>query len=273
MKPPNRKFWDKIKKAGEPVLALDYDGTIAPFRVQRMEAAPLEGIPEALESIVDRGTTRLAVVSGRPAAELDELLGALAHRIILIGSHGWEWRWPGESGRTLEIDSSIKEALESAFSRAVDAMSGEPAGSREVESRVEKKTASVAVHVRGLEPEDARRGLNLVRAEWTSLLSGELELLEFNGGIEVRARSRDKGEALKELLERLPGSDLVVYIGDDVTDEDVFKKLPDFGIGIKVGEEIGETEASYFLPDCEEVREFLKRWDREVLSGNQGARP
>jgi trehalose-phosphatase len=193
--------------------------------------------------------------------------------VIIIGSHGWERRWPGESGQTLEIDPSINAALENAFSRAVDAGSGELSGKGEVESRVEKKRASVAVHVRGLEPEDARRWLSLVRAEWASILSDELELLEFNGGIEVRARARDKGEALKELLERLPGADLVVYIGDDITDEDVFKKLPDFGIGIKVGEEIGETEASYFLPDCEDVRKFLKRWDGEVRSGNQGARP
>ena len=98
--------------------------------------------------------------------------------------------------------------------------------------------------------------------------NGFCNLLSFEEA--VRARARDKGIAVSELISRFPMTDLVVYIGDDKTDEDVFQKLSGYGHGVKVGADPGETAAGFFLPDVVAVGEFLRRWDRETRLGKKG---
>ena len=81
-------FWTRVEAASEVFLILDYDGTLAPFRVDRMKAVPLDGVLEAIMTIRDSGRTRMALVSGRPLSELLELTGDLG--VTMVGSHGFE---------------------------------------------------------------------------------------------------------------------------------------------------------------------------------------
>ena len=82
----------------------------------------------------------------------------------------------------------------------------------------------------------------------------------FNGGVEVRATGRDKGTALARLIARQPEDTLVVYIGDDQTDEDAFRLLEGKGVGIKVGDRQSETAAGMIVADCRAVAELLESW-------------
>jgi len=71
-------LWRRIRAAGERLLALDYDGTLAPFTVERMAGRPLPGALAEIERIRDQGGARLALLSGRP---LDELLREALKRL------------------------------------------------------------------------------------------------------------------------------------------------------------------------------------------------
>ena len=271
MQEPDRKFWDKVQTARERLLALDYDGTLAPFQVDRMAARPLSGMLAVLSSIDKKGTTRLAIVSGRPLCELEELLGALAYRLILIGAHGWEGRDPGGSLIQQTPPEEARNQLKAAYDMALDYGKKEPALWPEIVGRVERKNASVAVHLRGMDPRNAEDWLASVRVQWSVLASPFLDITEFNGGIELRTRSREKGLAVRELLERFSSTELIVYLGDDVTDEDVFGVLRglDIGVGIKVGDAC-ETSADYRVRDVDAVLEFLIKWERIARGSLKG---
>ncbi len=268
----DRRFWQRLKTAKDPLLILDYDGTLAPFRVERMEARPLPGIPEVLSYITGQGLARLAVVSGRPVAELVELMGEAAHRIVLSGAHGWEWREPGQQTQAEKISPQIDSSLANARELALVSGGRLLGDEREARKRVERKTASVAVHVRGLGPQKAGEWMAQIEKLWSPLTGVELELMFFKGGAEIRAAKNNKGEAVNTLLQRHPGADLVIYMGDDRTDEDAFRALPDNGVGIRVGEPPAESAARYRVEGIEGVLEFLETVEHTLLEARKGKR-
>ena len=245
-------FWEQVAEAREVLLMLDYDGTLAPFRVNRMEALPLDGVVEALEAIRDSERTRLAIVTGRPLAELIALTGDLG--IPMAGSHGFEFLRPGGAIEQAELTRAQDERLESAVAEARAASAG---------ARVERKPASVGLHTRGMAAEAARELEEAVGAVW-SIGSNELglECRRFSGGVELRLGGMDKGIAVKRLIAKMPDATLCVYAGDDQTDEDAFGALPESGIGVRVGPSGVRTKARGRLDDPFAVREFLRTWLR-----------
>jgi trehalose 6-phosphate phosphatase len=243
-------FWDTISGRERKLLALDYDGTLAPFRVGRMEAFPLDGVVPLLVRISRRGDTTVAIVSGRPLRDLQRLL--FPWKGLMIGSHGFEKRTP--DGQVLvrvpdeEQQAGLAEAIDAARKR------GRSGG-------LEVKLASVALHTRGLPEREASLVEEEVGDLWgkISRWSG-LKLTRFNRGLEIRAPGWDKGSALQELLSSEPRGTFCVYIGDDLTDEDAFRAVRTLGIGIRVGDPSSPTEAVGFLPDVPAVRDFLEAW-------------
>jgi trehalose-phosphatase len=245
-------FWDRLSASQSRVLALDYDGTLAPYHVDPMKAYPLPGIRGLLSAIAETDDTRLVLISGRPVHEVLTLLGDL--EITVIGSHGFEHRSPEGELIVRSPDLDQLNGLEKASALAVQLGFGE---------RLETKIASVAFHTRGLPPLRASEMERSISSEWSALapLHG-LECRGFNGGVEIRSIGFNKGDALAALLaDRLPGS-LNVYIGDDDTDEDAFRMLAELGIGlgIRVGRPATPTAAGGLLPDCEAVKLFLETW-------------
>src|SRR5215472_16009868 len=83
------RFFAGLGRARKRELLLDYDGTLAPFRVARDQATPYPGVREILGAMQRSGHTRLVVISGRAIADLEPLLG-LDLPLELWGSHGWE---------------------------------------------------------------------------------------------------------------------------------------------------------------------------------------
>ncbi len=256
MNGPGEEFWEKARKARRPLLALDYDGTLAPFQTDRMAAVPLPGVTETIESIILDTPTIMAVISGRPLFELDRLMGPVSSKMVAIGSHGWEWRDAEANLRPAGLDADTDKRLEKARFAALE--SGAKRLGDDAEKRIERKAASVAAHVRGLDSNTADAWLSEIRTSWDALSVPVLEVMEFDGGLEIRSAERNKGRAMTELLAFTGGPDFPVYVGDDLTDEDAFRALPEHGAGIKVGD--GRTAAGYRLEDCEAVKTFLKKW-------------
>ncbi len=244
------RFWDIISLRQSKLLALDYDGTLAPFHVNRMEARPLKGIPELLRKISLREDTTLAVISGRPLDELEMLLKPW--KGIMIGSHGFEKRYCSGQVFIKKISLRQQEGLSHAHTLALD---------RGMEAHIEKKPASIAFHTRGAEKRLAVRLEGEIAAEWTGIASRcSLEVRKFKGGVEVLARGWNKGDALEELLRDEPKETFCVYIGDNSTDEDAFRRIRSSGIGIRVGNRETPTAARGLLPDIPAVKGFLDAW-------------
>jgi trehalose 6-phosphate phosphatase len=225
-------FWSDLAAAATTALLLDYDGTLAPFALDRMSAMPMDGVTTALERILTQPGNYLSIISGRPAAEIRHLLGDLP--VAVIGSHGWETAHPGALAVTRALLPARAAELD-----AAEALARTIAG----DARTERKHASVAVHVRRDEPGVAAQIERELREAWSGLdVDPSLTVRAFNGGLELRVGGWDKGTAVAEILEAI-APDFAAYLGDDDTDEDAFRVVGPWGVGIRVGG-VTETAAS-----------------------------
>ncbi|HDP24944.1 MAG TPA: trehalose-phosphatase [Deltaproteobacteria bacterium] len=253
-------FWDRLIHARETLLGLDYDGTLAPFHEDRMDAVPYPGIPPVLKEIRRTTVTEVVIISGRPLSELSSLMGNVG--CLLIGSHGFESLSPDGHRDWRNPDDLQKRGLALAKKLGTMDVPGE---------RLEAKIASVAIHTRGLPPDQARRIEERIWTRWKEIGDAyDLEPKRFNGGVELRSRGWDKGNVVRSLLRARPSDIFAVYIGDDETDEDAFSVIRDRGVGIKVGLPIRATAAQGFLADSSQVKLFLEKWLRKAPCRIQG---
>ena len=250
-----KEFWKKVEAAHHRLLCLDYDGTLAQFHQDRTMAVPAEGVNELLEDLCRHTSTDLAIVSGRPVEELLTLIGELPS-VAYVGNHGWETR---SASGTYRIHQPLPVQMQ-----------GLVAVERELTSRgltayTERKTASVALHSRPMQVGQATAVLASIGGQLRRLAEEhDLDYRTFNGGIEVRCPQRDKGVALAELVSGVPPGSLIVYLGDDETDEDAFRFLQSVGVGIKIGNPGEWTYATAVLEDTSQVVQFLRQWRATV---------
>lgn len=245
-------FFEEVGRGERPVLLLDYDGTLAPFREDRDNAVPYPGVSERLDRIRAVGETRLVLISGRPVADVKRLV-ALDHPVEIWGTHGWEHLTPDGTYHGPELSPNLRKLFEDA-SRVIVEDLGAP-------ERCERKPATVAFHVRDLPIDRAEEELKFVRDRWEALLDGEAVSIEpFDGGLELRLTGRDKGVAVESILEDVSPDEPVVYLGDDLTDEDAFEALQGRGLRILVRNEFRETKADLWLVPPDELLSFLDRW-------------
>jgi len=242
-------FWAAARVARTRLLALDFDGTLAPFVVDPAAARPLPAARRALDRIVANGGTELAILTGRPAAEAAALLAPLA--LPIAGEHGWERRLADGTAHVHPVTSAQSTAL-AAAERVVAALA--PA-------RGERKRTALVIHTRGLEPATAEAIHAAARRElaaWT--VDGSFSLRPIDGGLELRLTGRDKGTALGELVASSGEGTFVVAVGDDETDEDAFRvarRLGGWAIGVGRRPD-SVAQASLTGPDA--VAAFLAEW-------------
>jgi trehalose 6-phosphate phosphatase len=247
-------FFRGFSRTAVSLLLLDYDGTLAPFRVDRFRAAPWAGVRTLLERIGRRGGTRIEVISGRPAGEVVALL-VPDFPITVWGLHGAERLHPGGAREleTMAPETRKKLAcLEAQLSR--DAWGG----------LFEGKPNAAVMHWRGMAPRKAREIERRTRELFEPLAqSNGLQLLEFESGLELRA-GRDKGGAVKAILDEAAAggsaSSPAAYLGDDVTDESAFAAMKDRGLSVLVRRERRATQADVWLKPPKELRQFLGMW-------------
>ncbi len=246
------EFFRGFNGAGRSLLLLDYDGTLAPFRVDRFKAFPWAGVRALLSLIQDQEKTRLVVVTGRPPAEIVPLVGIKpapevwglhgAERLHRDGRHEVE-RIPDAAGAQLD---ALCEQLRH------DALGG----------LFEEKPNAACIHWRGIPPARAKAIEKRTRALFEPLAQVDgLRLLEFEAGLELRI-GRDKGEAVRVLLEEMHDGQPhpAAYLGDDLTDEAAFRAIKSYGLGVLVKRKRRPTAADVWLPPPQGVRLFLKRW-------------
>ncbi|BAU48919.1 trehalose-phosphatase [Sulfurifustis variabilis] len=245
------RFFADLARSPHPALLLDYDGTLAPFHVDPARAAPYAGVPALLDRIMT-GRTRLILISGRWTRDLIPLLG-VSRLPEIWGSHGFERRFADGRYDIARPDTEPLRGLANA-----DTWGDEL---RRMGARLEQKPASLAVHWRGLPPPQARAIEEKVREKWMSRVRATgLELHPFDGGLELRVPGRDKGYAVRTLLDESPSDVAAAFLGDDLTDEDALRAIRGRGLGVLVRPTWRETVAQVWLQPPEELLAFLERW-------------
>jgi trehalose 6-phosphate synthase/trehalose 6-phosphate phosphatase len=252
-------FFSGFAGTARPLLLLDCDGTLAPFRVDRFKARPWAGVRELLTAISRQGRTRMVVITGRPAKEIAPMLG-LDPPLEVWGLHGAERLYP-DGRRELEQAPAATQAkleeLREMLKR--DSLGG----------LFEDKANGVVMHWRGASRKKAVQIEQRTRALFEPLAHLEgLALLEFEAGLELRV-GRNKGGAVDAILAEA-GADAagridspVAYLGDDISDEAAFRavnKLGARGLSVLARRKWRETEAKLWLRPPVELRAFLGRW-------------
>ena len=240
---------------------LDYDGTLAPIAPTPAEAVALPGTTDLLQRMTRAPGTSVAVITGRSIADVRRFLDIAD--ISYIGVHGLESQRPGEavelSPKAVEVRALVPE-----IRRQIEASVGRRDG-----ILLEDKGVAIACHYRLASRADAQAARDAVIGVVESYRSRGVPITFIDGHevTEVRPAGMDKGEAVAALLaSREPA--LALYVGDDRTDEEAFRRLPADAITVRVGDAEQETAARYVVAGPVEVQGFLK----DVVGVRESAR-
>ncbi len=245
------RFLNGVMQARQSLLLLDYDGTLAPFRVERHLAFPYPGIARLLQEIVCGGHTRVVIVSGRDTSETIPLLG-IEPIPEVWGLHGLQRRKLDGSVETVQLEERYLDAL-CAADRWL--------GYQQVRHTAEFKTGSIAVHWRGLSDRKVEELRGRVLLGWKPIAQRSgLEFLDFDGGIEIRAPKADKGDVVRLVLSEMEADTPAAYLGDDATDERAFRAIHGRGLSVLVRPRWRPTAAQLWLQPPEELFDFLTQW-------------
>ena len=245
------QFMESVAQSPVSALLLDYDGTLAPFCLNRPQALPYPGVTALLEELIANGRTRVVIITGRSAREVIPLL-AVHPSPEIWGCHGLERLRPDGTRETPSVEEPVLRALADADRWLRH---------RGLHHRAEFKTGAVAIHWRGLNEAMAAEIRGRVLQGWLPIAqSTPMELLEFDGGIEMRMRGRDKGDAVRTILDEIGPQVPVAYLGDDMTDERAFLALGSRGLTALVRPEWRTTAAAVWIRPPEGLQDFLIRW-------------
>jgi trehalose 6-phosphate phosphatase len=261
------RFLKTVTEARQSLLLLDYDGTLAPFREERDQAFPYAGISHLLQEMVRGSHTRVVIISGRDASETIPLLGVTPTPEVW-GLHGLQRRKPDGSTETVWIEERYLEALSHADRWLVY---------QHLRHTAEFKTGSIAVHWRGLSDWEVEELRGRVLLGWKPIAEQSgMELLDFDGGVEIRAPKTDKGDVVRLVLSEMGPDTPAAFLGDDATDERAFRAIRGRGLSALVRPRWRQSAAQLWLQPPEELLDFLTRWleavrGRDTLGGEAAA--
>jgi trehalose 6-phosphate synthase/phosphatase len=238
----------RARAAPRLALLLDYDGTLVPFAPTPDLAAPDAQVTALLRRLAARPHTEVDVVSGRKRETLERWFGALP--LGLHAEHGFWSRPPAPGAAWVAADVGPSEWREPVLGILRDFAERTPG------SLVEQKTAGFAWHYRAADPEfGSAQAKELMLHLSTFLTNVPVEILPGDKVVEVRPHGVNKGRAVALLLARATGPTLLVAMGDDRTDEDLFAALPEGSLAIHVGP--APSRAPLRLRDVAAARELL----------------
>lgn len=225
-------------------LFLDYDGTLVDLAPTPGEASADGELRQLLAALHLRLAGALAVVTGRPVADIDGFLVPL--RLTVAGLHGLVRR--RHDG--LLVEAPISPGLLTPVREALSGFVLDRPG-----TMVEDKRLSVALHYR--QAPDAESAALRLAQELAARSGGRLRLQRGKMVAELLPAGHDKGGAIAGLLDQPEFRDRTpVFIGDDVTDEAGFRLVNAVGgVSIRVGS--GPTEAGHQLADVAALRRWL----------------
>ena len=236
----------RFKKAKRRAIFLDYDGTLVGFQNDPQAAGPDPALHQLLTSLENDKRNVVTIISGRDPETLERWLGE--HQVNLIVEHGvWLKRLGKDWQMSDNINSSWKPLIRSLMETFVDRTPG---------TFIEEKNYSLVWHYRKGELVQSELRANELKEELRSMIANHnLEIMEGNKVIEVKAGGINKGVAAMRFLKDQE-FDCILAIGDDWTDEYMFRELPENAITIKVG--LKNTAAVYNVESVGAVRALLK---------------
>jgi trehalose-phosphatase len=232
----------EVASLTRPLLAaFDVDGVLAPIVAHAADAALLPGLLVALSDLSAR--TPVGIVSGRNVENLARF--GFPDVLLVAGSHGAERR-----GRPL-APLSVAETERLARLRVLADRAGRDAGPG---AWVETKPTAVVLHVREADPATADPALSTLATAAAAVPGANVK--RGHRVVELAARPASKAAAIADMRSEV-GAGSVSFVGDDITDEDVFAALGAGDIGVRVG--AGKTSARRRLRDPDDVLDFVRR--------------
>jgi trehalose 6-phosphate synthase/phosphatase len=245
-----------FKKARKRCILLDYDGTLAPYQKLPSLATPSGELVELLKQLTQDPLNEIVIISGRDVKTLEKWLGTLPLNMIAehgacVKNHGEEWK------EQVPINTEWKEQVRPLMQLFVDRCAG---------SFIEEKKSTLAWHYRNTNQElGFMRSRELRNALLQLTANTALQVVDGNKVLEVRMVGVDKGMAAASMVAGFD-PDFILCIGDDVTDEDMFRAMRDKAYTIKIGR--ANTSAEYTILSQKEVFPFLKRFVEPVEKRN-----
>jgi trehalose 6-phosphate phosphatase len=242
---------------GKVAILLDIDGTLLDIvsRPHDVRVPPM--LRKTLAKLQERTGGALALVSGRPLRDIDEIFSPL--KLPAVGGHGAEIRTspnaPIEDRKPPLLDPQVRKRLV-AIAHPEDGVI------------VEDKGYSVALHYR-LAPDKQGAIEDAVAAICEELPPGSVEILHGKSVIEIKKAGFNKGTALRDLMAHLPfAGRRPIFIGDDKTDEAAFAVLPEFnGLAISVGRMVPGVAERFEDPSD------VRRWLRDLAKLDKAPHP
>ncbi|KAA8486681.1 trehalose 6-phosphate synthase /trehalose 6-phosphatase [Arcticibacter tournemirensis] len=236
----------QYSRATRRIIFLDYDGTLVGFKSNIDLAFPDEDLYNILQQLIADPANHVVIVSGRKYQTLEDWFGKMP--IDMIAEHGvWQKHKDSEWIKMPGLYNQWKQDIRPILETYVDRTPG---------SFIEEKSYSLVWHYRKVE-----EGLGELRANdlmntlrFITVDRG-LQMLPGNKVIEIKNVEVNKGKVAATWLDNM-NYDYVMALGDDHTDEDMFKVMPETAFTIKIGSNI--SAARFFLRDYKEVRRLLK---------------
>jgi len=251
-----QKIVSDFTNASKRCILLDYDGTLAPYQKLPSMAAPSEELIVLLKQLTDDASNEIIIISGRDVTTLEKWLGKLP--LNMIAEHGACVKYRGgEWKEQVAIKTEWKEQIKPLMELFVDRCAG---------SFIEEKKSTLAWHYRNTNPElGFMRSRELRNALLQLTANTALQVVDGNKVLEVRMVGVDKGMAALNMLAGLD-PDFILCIGDDATDEDMFKVMRDKAYTIKIGR--ANTSAQYTILSQNEVFPFLRKLIKAIEHKN-----
>src|SRR5271166_4738211 len=259
LKPQVESFLKLVARAPRSLLMLDFDGTLAPFRRDRKNAAPYPGVVSMLQEILGIGNTRVVIISGRDVTETVPLLSIKPHPEVW-GLHGLQRLKADGSVELRDLDQSTIQGLAAAelWLRSENLLEA-----------TEFKSGSIAVHWRDLAESEAETMRDRVIQGWADIAKRfDLGVMDFDGGVEIRSPKINKGTAVRTILDEMDPEAPAAYLGDDNTDEDAFEAINGRGLSILARPELRPTAAQVWLRPPEELLALLAAWLEACREGS-----
>jgi len=234
-----------FQQAKRRLMIFDYDGTLMPLEATPSKGKPNPQVLTLLNELTKLKDTDVAIISGRDYRELDLWFEKVP--LLLSGDHGMRYRWiDGQWQTMIEPNNGWKSAFKELLYQFLDQMPG---------SVIEEKKYSIAFHYRQCEPDMvAIKRIELLDALHTIKGNSNLELQQGHKMIEIKDASVNKGQAALLFAAR-HNYDFIFIAGDDITDETMFKALPN-ALTFKIGE--GPTSAHHRLNHLQDLARIIQ---------------
>lgn len=242
---PISSFMAAFSEARQRLLLLDFDGTLAPLVDNPADARPSGALKTAVASLAENSD--LVIISGRNRSFLEKTMAGLS--VYLVAEHGAFLKRPGQVWERLDLSADDwLEPVRNAIQPFVARFAG---------SFVEEKETAIAWHYRLADADEVEaHAVELATALRGIDSAVPLAVIQGNKVVEVKPSQHSKGTVALNIADQKP-YDFIVSIGDDTTDEDMFRQLPNWAYTLKVGP--GTSFARYRLARQPDVETLLHR--------------